>query len=81
MRAVSVVEQLLVESRRRATSASGGITTPSSSSVVESAGMLPGVLAADVGVVRAASRRTRPAAPPTNSGETTVMSGRCVPPR
>ena len=59
----------------------GGITTPSSASVVESAGIEPGRRAADVGVVGAAGGEAEQRAAASKTGETSVMSGRCVPPR
>ncbi len=58
----------------------GGITTPSSSSVRESAGMLPGSLPpTSAWWARLAAKPT--SSPAANTGETSVMSGRCVPPR
>ena len=58
----------------------GGITTPSSASVRESAGMLPGSRApTSAWWARLAAKPS--SSPPWNTGEITVMSGRCVPPR
>ena len=57
---------------------SGGMTTPSSASVVESAGIDPGVgPPTSAWCARLAAKPIRPGA---NAGVTTVMSGRCVPP-
>src|SRR5215216_4884434 len=57
----------------------GGITTPSSSSVVESAGIEPGVgPPTSAWWARLAAKPSR--SPPSSTGVMTVMSGRCVPP-
>ena len=58
----------------------GGITTPSSSSVVEQAGMPPGVgPPTSAWWARLAAKPS--SSPSTKTGEIRVMSGRWVPPR